>query len=398
MRTLIRSLLGLWILSGLAQPAVADGRVEFILDGSGSMLGDAGGEPKVAAAKRVMKDLLRRIELPADTKVGLTFYGHRRKGDCADIERLAPVAYGERARLTPAIDGLSPKGKTPIADSLRIVGESLRRKEGATSIVLVSDGIETCGKDPCAVAKALREQYGIDVTIHVVGFDVKEGQEQLQCIAKAGGGEFRTAIDAAGLAKVLHEIGAVVQELAKPRTVTAAASLLSALVVEPLTLEGFPKIESIGVHKAGKRCQGNWGEQVARVTQTGKKILVEPGTYDIVLKATGVGKKNTLVAGLEVPPKQTVTVHTDKVAAGIKVPEMEGIEHKGVYVVKAGGARSAFRVVTHSFNLQFTKQTGTVMTVEPDCPYDVLINTGQDNLLPIAKKVTPKQGELMVIQ
>ena len=58
----------------------------------------------------------------------------------------------------------------------------------------------------------------------------------------------------------------------------------------------------------------------------------------------------------------------------------------------------AFGVVNHSFNIQFAKQMGAVMTVEPDCPYDVLLDTGQDSLLPIAEKVTPRGGEILVIQ
>ena len=52
------------------------------------------------------------------------------------------------------------------------------------SIVLISDGIETCGGDPCAVAKKLTKD-NIDFKVHVVGFDVsKKAKEQLECIAK----------------------------------------------------------------------------------------------------------------------------------------------------------------------------------------------------------------------
>ena len=206
MKGVLGSLCVMLALSAGATPAAAEGRVEFILDGSGSMWGDAGGESKVAAAKRVMRDFLQRIELPEDTKVGLTLYGHRRKGDCADIERLDAVDYAERMTLASAIDRLSPKGKTPIADSLQTVGDSLKGQEGTTSIVLVSDGIESCGRDPCAVARSLREQYGIEVTIHVVGFDVTEKREQLECIAEAGGGKFLPVSRAAELPEAIKVV------------------------------------------------------------------------------------------------------------------------------------------------------------------------------------------------
>ena len=183
-------------------------RVEFILDASGSMWGKAGAEEKIVAAKRVMKDLVQNIELAPDSTLGLVVYGHRRKGDCADIEQFEPVSYTERASLLPIVDKISPKGKTPIADTLAAVGESLKGSETTTSMVLVSDGIESCGKDPCDIARQLRKQYGIDVTIHVVGFDVQDGREQLECIAAAGGGRYFNAENTDELTAVFEDIKA----------------------------------------------------------------------------------------------------------------------------------------------------------------------------------------------
>jgi len=52
-------------------------------------------------------------------------------------------------------------------------------------VVLVSDGIETCGGYPCQTAGQLKTK-GVDVIIHVVGFDVdQKAAEQLACIAEA---------------------------------------------------------------------------------------------------------------------------------------------------------------------------------------------------------------------
>ena len=72
-----------------------------------------------------------------------------------------------------------------MAASVRMVAEELKSKENETTIVLVSDGIETCDDDPCGVIKALKES-GIKFILHVVGFDVDEkGKEQLNCMARA---------------------------------------------------------------------------------------------------------------------------------------------------------------------------------------------------------------------
>ena len=198
--------LALLSLPGTAQAA---SRVELILDASGSMWGKAGAEEKITAAKRVVKEWLKDAKLSDDSHIGLTAYGHRDKDDCKDIERFPAVAYGQRSTFVPLVDKLSPKGKTPIADSLQTVGESLKSYEGATSILLVSDGIESCGKDPCAVAHQLREQYGVNVTIHVVGFDVGEGRPQLECIAREGGGKYFNAADARDLATAFEDVKTV---------------------------------------------------------------------------------------------------------------------------------------------------------------------------------------------
>jgi Ca-activated chloride channel family protein len=97
-----------------------------------------------------------------------------------------------------------PKGKTPIADSLREAAASLGTTEGKGTVVLVSDGIETCVADPCAIAEELKKA-GVGLVAHVVGFDVADpaAKAQLQCIARATGGVYLDARDASGLESAL---------------------------------------------------------------------------------------------------------------------------------------------------------------------------------------------------
>lgn len=73
-------------------------------------------------------------------------------------------------------------------------------------MVLVSDGKETCQRDPCELVRDLRAQ-GIHVKVHVVGFDVtQEEKQQLVCIAEAGGGRYFTAQNAQDLNAALSEV------------------------------------------------------------------------------------------------------------------------------------------------------------------------------------------------
>jgi hypothetical protein len=80
------------------------------------------------------------------------------------------------------------------------------------AVVLVSDGEDTCGGDPCAGAAALASA-GLNLKIHVVGFDVnREQRAQLECIADKGGGLYFQADDSAGLEKALAQVKVAVTE------------------------------------------------------------------------------------------------------------------------------------------------------------------------------------------
>lgn len=181
----------------------ADRSVLFVLDASGSMWGQVKGKSKIEIARETMNNAVGGLDEGID--VGLMTYGHRSKGDCKDIELVSPVGQSRDA-LLKSMKGLNPKGKTPLADSLAQAVNSLKQVEGAASVVLVSDGLETCGGDPCAAAKAAVES-GVDLNIHVIGFDVTgEEARQLQCIADNGNGKYFTAANAEQLSDAFTKI------------------------------------------------------------------------------------------------------------------------------------------------------------------------------------------------
>lgn len=182
-------------------PAYADDpgdptTIMLVLDASGSMWGQIDGITKIEIAKQTMTSIVEGM--PPDAEVGLILYGHR-KGDCNDVELATPIGRLDKPELTRVIQTINPKGKTPITRSIRKAGEALRAVEGSATVLLVSDGEETCDADPCAATRALRES-GIDFVMHVIGFDVKETEKaQLECIASAGGGKYFTAANAEDL-------------------------------------------------------------------------------------------------------------------------------------------------------------------------------------------------------
>ncbi len=170
----------------------------LVMDGSGSMWGQIDGTAKITIAQQVVSSLLE--EFPADQGLGLTVYGHRERGNCTDIETIVAPAPGTIGDIVTAVNGIKPLGKTPMTDAVIAAAEALRYTEDSATVILVSDGVETCNPDPCAAARLL-EEAGIDFTAHVIGFDVNdpEALAQMQCIAEETGGQFLTAANASEL-------------------------------------------------------------------------------------------------------------------------------------------------------------------------------------------------------
>ncbi|MEE4282393.1 MAG: VWA domain-containing protein [Pseudomonadales bacterium] len=204
----------------------------FVLDASGSMWGQIDGINKIVIAKDVMEELV--WGLPDTQRIGLVAYGHRKKADCADIETLSQVG-ATREAVVKQLRAVSPKGKTPLTASVAHAATALNYKNQAATVILVSDGLENCDADPCALARTL-EQQGLDFTVHVVGFDVTESERQgLQCIAEETGGSLMTAQNAQELAQALTTVAAVTPGAPEP--------LPSKVILKATLLQGGPLLQ-----------------------------------------------------------------------------------------------------------------------------------------------------------
>ncbi|MGI9413305.1 MAG: vWA domain-containing protein [Hyphomicrobiales bacterium] len=202
-------------LSGVSSGSAGE-KVIVVFDASGSMWGQIEGNSKINIARGVLKRSIEEWKA-LDLEVGLIVYGHRRKGDCADIETLIPSGPINVGRFTSTIDGIRPTGKTPLTAAVRKAAEELRYTEDKATVILLSDGLETCNLDPCAIASEL-ERDGVNFTAHVIGFDIAKGEEQrqLRCIAENTGGLFVAADDADGLSVAFEQVIAL-----KPLTLVA---------------------------------------------------------------------------------------------------------------------------------------------------------------------------------
>ncbi|MCB1576320.1 MAG: VWA domain-containing protein, partial [Xanthomonadales bacterium] len=136
-----------------ATSSMAGENMMLVLDASGSMWGQIGGKTKVEIARETVAEVLGNWK--SENALGLVAYGHRRKGDCSDIETLIEPGPLDRAAFMATVNGLNAKGMTPLSAAVRHAAETLRSSERKATVILVSDGEETCNLDPCAVGAEL---------------------------------------------------------------------------------------------------------------------------------------------------------------------------------------------------------------------------------------------------
>lgn len=299
----------------------------LVMDGSGSMWGQIDGINKIVIAREVVDGLLDRF--PADQNLGLTLYGHRTRGDCSDIETVVAPGLGNREAISQAVNTLNPRGSTPMTDAIIQAAQSLRYTEVPATVILVSDGIETCNPDPCAAAEAL-EQAGIDFTAHVIGFDVTEADAlaQMQCLADRTGGTFTTASNAEELSDALTQVAIAPEPAPEPEPSTVAINFQALLGDEngPLiegpvtwTLDGSDPLELTGNPVELELDQGSYDVTAYWVTQE-----VEQSRQFI---AIGESVDVTFVFDVPTPNASIIAPQTASIGSTIQIgwtgPDME---------------------------------------------------------------------------
>ena len=153
MAGLLRSVAAALLLLSMTSLGFAANKVIIILDASGSMWAQIDGKPKLEIARESLRTVLQSV--PADDEIGFMAYGHREKGSCEDIELIVPPQAGSASAISAAADSLKFLGKTPLTAAVKQAAEALKYTEDKATVVLITDGLETCEGDPCALGKEL---------------------------------------------------------------------------------------------------------------------------------------------------------------------------------------------------------------------------------------------------
>ena len=215
--------------SGRPVLSLNDKAVEIVVDASRSMWGQIEGEAKMSIAKDILEDV--SYWYPEDLNLALRAYGSNspsESNDCADSALLVPFGDQNRESIRYAIAGLRPTGQTPIAFALKQASTDFSSRWDDRALVLVTDGIESCGGDPVWAARELREQ---GITVHLIGFGLGNAADEdtasLQAVANASGGRYVTAGTAAELQEALAQTVATSYSVFKGSVEVASGSLAS---------------------------------------------------------------------------------------------------------------------------------------------------------------------------
>ena len=181
-------------------------RILFILDASNSMNLKWGEQTRMESAKDILNQSLQDLKGIPNLELALRVYGHQSMvsstyQDCNDTKLEVPFAEHTAELIKQKIHTITAKGATPIARSLEAAANDFPEEASRNFIILITDGIESCDNDPCAVATKLKEKE-VNVTPFVIGIGMDLSYlEQFNCI-----GSYTEAEDKNSFKTVLEKI------------------------------------------------------------------------------------------------------------------------------------------------------------------------------------------------
>lgn len=162
-------------------------RIEFLFDASQSMFGQWQSGAKIDVAKKLMSQLLDSLRYIDNIELALRIYGHLKHfppQDCDDSRLEVPFSKGNIPQIMQKLQSIIPKGTTPIARSLELCGNDFPQSSSRNIIILITDGIEECGGDPCQVSQSLQKK-GIFLKPFVIGMGLDPAlKKTFECVGR----------------------------------------------------------------------------------------------------------------------------------------------------------------------------------------------------------------------
>jgi Ca-activated chloride channel family protein len=162
-------------------------RILFVFDASQSMLGRWQSGRKIDIAKQLLTNITDSLKDVKNLEIALRVYGHQRSfppQDCDDtkleINFLPSEIFADR--IKGKLSMIKAKGTTPIARSLEEAASDFPKENSRNIVILITDGKEECGMDPCAVSRLFAKK-GIILKPFVIGIGLDQSwKKNLDCV------------------------------------------------------------------------------------------------------------------------------------------------------------------------------------------------------------------------
>ena len=177
-------------------------RILFLFDASQSMYARWETNTKYEVAKKMLGEMVDSLQQFDNLELALRVYGHTKRyppQDCDDTRLEVPFGNRNGFAIKKRLNEISPSGTTPIARSLEECGGDFPKSQARNIIILITDGIEECNGDPCAVS-AMLQRKGIVLKPFVIGLGLdKDYIKSFDCVGNyfdaTNETEFRTAFN-----------------------------------------------------------------------------------------------------------------------------------------------------------------------------------------------------------
>jgi len=205
-----------YIICTISQTLASNEELLFIFDSSVSMRDNFYGTPKYEIAIREVKSMLDKLD--SSQKVGLRTIGitvdatilnylQNPEGMCKATQLTVPIRSNSIDYIKSSLDNIFPLGTTPLEYTLNLsINSDFTRGNNLKHIVLITDGADSCGGDPCRYARATMMQRS-DIKIDIIAIGVNDEEvQQLKCIAEATKGQLFISSNPKDVAKAFNSI------------------------------------------------------------------------------------------------------------------------------------------------------------------------------------------------
>ncbi len=163
-------------------------RILFLLDASGSMFARMERDTRINVAKKLLSNIVDSLQGATNVELALRVYGHTSppaKRDCRDTRLEVPFRKNNHDDIKKRIQSISPKGTTLIAYSLQQAAYDFPLEPNTRNvIILITDGIEECQGDPCAISEALQSK-GVVLKPFIIGLgSTADFQKAFECVGR----------------------------------------------------------------------------------------------------------------------------------------------------------------------------------------------------------------------